>query len=91
MGYLLLLQSDVVLDICFLFSNLLLVLHQVLRHLAKLRLQSPPESNESPFANKPFVFAKLHQSQTQNIVGCVFADVGQGLVASTIPMFPYPE
>ena len=43
--YLLLAEPDVLFHTSLLLSNLLLVFYQVLRHLPKLRLQSPPDKS----------------------------------------------
>ncbi len=43
--YLLLAEPDVLFHTSLLLSNLLLVLDQVLRHLPKFRLQSPPDKS----------------------------------------------
>ncbi len=43
--YLLLAEPDVLFHTSPLLSNLLLVLDQVLRHLPKFRLQSPPDTS----------------------------------------------
>ena len=73
LGYLLLLQSDVVLHICLLFCNLLLVLHQVLWHLAKLRLESPPE-NVIPDCLTENLVLLTYPGYSSN--HCTFVDVG---------------
>lgn len=44
---LLLLQLDVVFHICLLFGNLLFVLHQILWHLTKFRLEGPPTARDA--------------------------------------------